>query len=184
MTSAERLQSRSFAEFLAGEQLSQVRHEWVGGRTYAMAGGSERHSLAIQQVFLAVHGGARAAGCRAHICDRLLHTASAAYYPDVFVTCGLAADTYHDADATLVVEVLSPSTMEHDRREKAIAYAGLPSLRHYLLVDPIYVRMELATRVGDILTWGAYGSGSVVFLDYGQLVLDDFYGALDAQATT
>ena len=43
--------------------------------------------------------------------------------------CGPAANRLYEADASLVVEVLSPSTQDTDRREKAAAYATLPGLR-------------------------------------------------------
>lgn len=55
------------------------------------------------------------------------------YYPDVFVHCGSAvassAKVVHDA--ALIVEVLSESTAEIDRREKLVAYQKLPGLRGY-----------------------------------------------------
>ena len=45
------------------------------------------------------------------------------YYPDVFVYCGSSSanDEKVAQDATLVVEVLSESTVEIERREKLVA---------------------------------------------------------------
>ncbi len=59
-TSAEELPLVTFEDFLAGEQLSERRHELVGGRVYVMAGGSERHDLMAGLVYEAVAPGARA----------------------------------------------------------------------------------------------------------------------------
>ena len=68
----------TFEDFLSGEVASEVRHELVGGRLYAMAGGTERHDLAAQAVWEAVVAGARRSGCRAFVGNRLLKTPSTA----------------------------------------------------------------------------------------------------------
>jgi Uma2 family endonuclease len=56
-------------------------------------------------------------------------------YPDVSVICGRQQflDSRQDsfADATLVVEVLSPSTRNYDRGEKFLFYRSLPSFSEY-----------------------------------------------------
>ncbi len=183
-SAAEELRSVTFEQYLEAEQRSEVRHEWVGGRIYAMSGGSERHALASQQVFLSLRPGARAQGCRAFSNDRMIRSGGVAYYPDFLVVCGPAGDVHHEVDATLIVEVLSPSTRDRDRREKAMAYSTLPSLQQYLLVDPLYRQIEVAVLGPDGLRWQAHGSGDVVSTAYGLLVVDDFYDELDAEATT
>jgi Uma2 family endonuclease len=62
-------------------------------------------------------------------------TATATMYPDAIVVCGpidLAEDQVRAP--TVVVEVLSRSTEDHDRGAKWVAYRDLDALRHYLLV--------------------------------------------------
>jgi Uma2 family endonuclease len=58
-------------------------------------------------------------------------------YPDVMVTC-------HPDDVeaervmrhpVLIIEILSPSTADHDRSWKFRQYQQLPSLQHYVLVS-------------------------------------------------
>lgn len=184
MSTAEELPEITFAEFLRHEHASQRRHELVGGRIYVMSGGSERHDLVAGLVYEALAPGARSAGCRPFTSNRLVKMANAAYYPDAMVVCGPAADRHWERDADFLVEVLSPSTRDVDRREKAAAYATLPSPRGYLLVDPDQRRMELATKGPDGLRWQAYGPGHVVFTPFGPLVVDDLYDAVDRTATT
>ena len=53
----------SFDSFVEEEQSSERRHELVGGRIYAMAGGSERHDLAAGLLYELLAPGARSAGC-------------------------------------------------------------------------------------------------------------------------
>jgi Uma2 family endonuclease len=149
-----------------------------------MAGGSERHDLAAGLVYEALAPGARAAGCRPLIANRLVRLGAAAYYPDVLVVCGPAAHRLYETAVTVAVEVLTPSTADVDRREKAAAYSTAPSLAGYLLVDPERSRIEVAVRTPDGLRWAAYGPGSVVVLAYGVLDVDSLFGALDLTATT
>ncbi len=76
----------SFDSFVEEEQRSERRHELVGGRIYAMAGGPERHDLAVGLLYEFLAPGARLAGCRPFTSNRLVRTrAGNAYYPDVMV---------------------------------------------------------------------------------------------------
>lgn len=144
----------SFEEFCEAEGRGDRRHELVGGRVYAMAGGSERHDLIAGLLYEAMARNARTAGCRAFLANRLLRTmAGNAYYPDLMVVCGAAFHRLYEQDPTLVVDVLSRSTEDVDRREKAQAYATCTSLRQYVLVDPDHRRIEVASPVGETLTW-------------------------------
>lgn len=175
-----------FDDFVAAEQRATVRHELVGGRTYLMAGGTERHDVLVNAVSDALRPGARSLGCRTFSSNRLVRTRDdSGYYPDFLVTCRRAADSRFEADADLVVEVLSPSMVDRDRREKAIAYATLPSMQLLLLVDQDGRRIEVARFVGDrIAGWDAYGPGSVVLTPWGDLDVDALYEAADAETST
>jgi Uma2 family endonuclease len=175
----------SFEEFCAAEGRGDRRHELVGGRVYAMAGGSERHDLAAGLLYEAIARNARTAGCRAFLANRLVRTmAGNGYYPDVMVVCGPAAHRLYEQNPTLVVEVLSRSTEDVDRREKAQAYSTSTSLRQYILVDPDHRRIEVATPTGDVLAWAVIGPGDVLDTGYGIVDIDAFYDELDLTATT
>ncbi len=80
--------------------------------------------------------------------------------PDVFVVCGKVADVQFEADATVAVEILSPSTRSQDRREKVRSYGSLASITHYVVVEPDVRRMEVAHwDLARDLTWVTLGPG-------------------------
>jgi Uma2 family endonuclease len=176
----------SLEEFLDGEQSSERRHELVGGRVYGMAGGSERHDLVAGIIYETIAAGARSRGCRPFISNRLVHTPSGnTYYPDVLVACGSAPHRLYETGPVLVVEVLSHSTGDVDRREKAVAYAEATSVRLLLLVDPDARRIEAARPAGGrIDDWTVYGRGDVVVTGYGDIDVDALYDTVDQTATT
>ena len=174
----------TLADYLAAEDVSEVRHEWVGGRVYAMSGGTERHGLMAGEVSAALRAGVRAAGCRYFQEGQRLFADRASYYPDVFVVCGPRGHAQYETDAVLVVEVLSPSTRHTDRREKTKAYASLPSLQLYVLVDPDRRHVEVAEPTPEGLRWTSYGPGGVVTTPYGPLSVDDLHASLDVMVST
>jgi Uma2 family endonuclease len=182
----EAIAATSFDDFVAAEAASPVRHELVGGRVYVRAGGTERHDLTAQALWEQLIPGARAAGCRAFVGNRLLRTPSAAtYYPDVLVTCGPAADDRYETVASLVIEVLSPSTERSDRREKAESYARIDSPETYVLADPNFRWLEVAERDSrGGWRWRAVGPGDVWISRFGDVDIDALYDAVDADATT
>jgi Uma2 family endonuclease len=61
-----------------------------------------------------------------------------AYEPDVLVYCGEppAANSMIVANPIIVVEVLSPTTAHSDTSAKLIGYFKVPSVAHYLIIDP------------------------------------------------
>jgi Uma2 family endonuclease len=60
------------------------------------------------------------------------------YEPDAMVFCGthLDPDALEVNDPVILVEVLSPSTQHIDVGRKLTGYFSLPSVVHYLIVDP------------------------------------------------
>ncbi len=61
-----------------------------------------------------------------------------AHEPDALVYCGpeLADDALEVPNPVIVVEVASPSTRKLDATVKRDGYFTLPSVHHYLIVDP------------------------------------------------
>jgi Uma2 family endonuclease len=64
--------------------------------------------------------------------------AQTAFEPDASVVCGPRRpdDTIVVSDPVIVVEVLSPSTAAMDHGRKLSDYFSLPSVEHYLILDP------------------------------------------------
>ncbi len=127
----------SLEEYLEFERNSPVKHEYVGGHVYAMAGVTRRHSRLTGNIFRKLADAAGDGPCRVHQKDMQVPTPDGPwYYPDIVVACGQEPDDPYIEDAPCVlVEVISPTTESIDRREKLLAYRRIPSLRAYLLVE-------------------------------------------------
>lgn len=146
----------SEAEYLALEEQSRVRHEYVDGSVYTTAGGSQRHNRIALNAASSLLSALRGKPCQVFISDVKLKVAydNAYYYPDVMVACGaaerIAGDEQSLNDPVLVVEVLSPGTETIDRREKLAAYRRLPTLLEYVLVNQDSQQVEIYRRQDDI----------------------------------
>jgi len=125
-------------EYLQGELRSDVRHEYLAGEVYAMAGAGEKHNRISLNIAFHLRAASRGKTCGVFISDMKLRidASDSFYYPDVLVSCDPAdTQSLFKRLPCLLVEVLSPCTEAIDRREKLLAYRKLPSLRHYLLVS-------------------------------------------------
>lgn len=127
-------------EFLAGEELSDVKHEYLNGVVHAMAGGKGRHSLLGVNLVVALHAGLRGKKCRAYNSDMLVRVQRGddlrLYYPDAMIICRQAPlEQHYQEEPAVIFEVLSPSTARTDQGEKRAAYLTIPTLEAYVLVD-------------------------------------------------
>lgn len=143
-------------DYLAWERAQPVRHEYVRGDVYAMAGASDAHVTIAGNLYTALRQHLRGTPCRTYIADMKLRIAAADafVYPDVFVTCAAADRARPEVkeEPVLVVEVLSPSTGGYDRGLKFAWYRTLPSLREVALVDSERISVEVFRR-GDDGRW-------------------------------
>jgi Uma2 family endonuclease len=183
---SEAVQLLGWGEFLDLEASGQ-RHELVGGRAFAMAGGSERDDVIAGLMTLELATATRRGPCRTFSQNRLVRTPRGnGYYPDVLLCCQPAAHRLYETDADVIVEVLSDSTDSVDRREKAAAYAELDSLRCYVAVDPRVRRVEVGWRdAGGGWRWDVVPAGGVIDLGGHALIDHDaLYDELDVKAST
>jgi Uma2 family endonuclease len=161
----------SFAEYLAFEASSNVKHEYLDGHIYAMAGGTPDHAALAAAVIGLLFPQLRDGPCRALDADLRVRIAATglATYPDVTVVCGpreLDPDDPHAVtNPTLIVEVLSPGTEDYDRGDKFEHYKRLPSLRQYVIVSYREHRIEVWSRTsGDAWTRAIGSDGDKVAL--------------------
>lgn len=145
----------TYDEYLTFERDSEMKHEFVDGEIYAMAGGSLRHSALASRISAALES-ARPSDCIAFQSDmrlRVLATGRATY-PDASMVCGpIQLDPADPGGTTitnpsLLVEVLSPSTEEVDRGSKLEDYQRIPSLQEYVLVSQ-HPRVEIYRRLSS-----------------------------------
>jgi len=143
------------ADYLALEASSNVKHEYLDGQIYGMAGGTPEHAALAASVIGLLFGQLRGGRCRAHDADLRIRVRETGLttYPDVTVVCGPreldSEDPYAVTNPTLLVEVLSRSTEEYDRGDKLEHYKRLPSLRQYVLVSHRAREIEVWTRADD-----------------------------------
>jgi len=140
-------------DYLAGEAVSPIKHEYVAGEVFAMAGASEEHVTIALNVAVLLRAHVRGGPCRVYIADMKLcvERVRAFFYPDVFVTCEAAdaAEPTVKARARVVVEVLSESTEAYDRGAKFASYRQLPTLEEYVLIDSRIRCVEVFRRHPD-----------------------------------
>lgn len=126
----------------------EQRWELLDGDPVLMAPQSERHQSIVANLLQALSGPAKARQCRALpglgiLSDQNDHYAP---IPDVVVRCGPLARDGYARDPIFVAEVLSPSTMDHDRGSKVRFYKSVPSLRTILLIYQEEDRIEVWRR--------------------------------------
>jgi Uma2 family endonuclease len=142
-------------EYLAIEREAPHRSEYIGGRMFAMAGATANHARIVRNALTSLDAALVDSPCEPFATDlRLYSLAHQVYtYPDILVTCGSQQflDERWDTvtDATLIIEVLSPSTSNYDRAEKFEYYRSLPSFAEYLLIRQDRIGVEHHTRQAD-----------------------------------
>lgn len=127
-------------EYLEGEPLSDVRHEYFDGSVRAMAGASVRHNLACSFVAQALRNGLAGGPCKTFMIDVKIRTKARQkdlfYYPDVMVCCD-PRDRHplYREHPKLVVEVLSHDENK-DLVEKYYVYQQIESIEEYVIIRP------------------------------------------------
>jgi Uma2 family endonuclease len=149
MSAGALVKKMSIPEYLAFEEASKERHEYLRGEVYAMAGGTPEHGAIAAAVTIALGSALQGRPCRVFNSDVRVRCEETDLftYPDVFVVCGKLERSVRDADSVtnpiVVVEVLSPSTESYDRGAKAQHYLRIPALREYVLVNHALRRVEV-----------------------------------------
>jgi Uma2 family endonuclease len=142
----------TFDEYVRLEQDSPIKHEYVAGRIYAMAGGTPDHGRLAFEIGTAIGAAIRGGRWRGQSSDVRIRAGKTglATYPDLSVVCGPRELAPDDASSvtnpTLLVEVTSKSTEEYDRGEKFEHYKEIASLREYVLVSHRERAVEVRRR--------------------------------------
>ena len=150
--------SYSQKEYLALERAASTRSEYLDGQIHALAGASRRHNLINLYIGAELRAQLRRRPCEVYASDmRVKVPATGLYtYPDVVAVCG--EPVFEDAELdtllnpTLLVEVLSESTADHDRGARFEHYCSVASLREVLFVSQHHVHVVRYERQPDD-TW-------------------------------
>jgi Uma2 family endonuclease len=128
-------------DYLAWAQSHPGRYELSDGEVIAMSPEGAGHAAVKYAVQTALLAGIRARGLPGHMLPDGMTVRideRTAYEPDALVYCGerLAPSALEVPAPVVVVEVLSPSTRRIDALAKLAGYFRLPSVAHYLIIDP------------------------------------------------
>lgn len=141
-------------ERLCEEAEEGERLEYIDGQVIRMmvGGSTAHHALTRRLDNLIAERLAPGGPCTSFRETMRLQAGTARFYPDVFVSCGESkeadAETKSIRSATVILEVLSPSTEQYDRGRKWLKYQALPELMHFALVAQDQRRVEAFHRDG------------------------------------
>lgn len=154
MGAALKLNLISVEDYLAGELESEIKHEYLGGVVYAMAGARNNHNVIEGNIFASLHFRLRGKRCRPWNSNTKIRvqlpTQIRFYYPDNSVVCDENSrdQTYQD-NPVVIFEVISKSTRRIDEGEKKDAYLMIPSLKVYAIVEQESAAMVVFRRTAS-----------------------------------
>jgi Uma2 family endonuclease len=164
------------AAFYSWSRHQAGRFERIDGRPVAMAPERRAHVRMKQTLWAALRDGLRAAGspCEAFVDGLTVEIGEDGdFVPDVLVDCGGGSDDDTVAhQPVVVVEVLSPGSGRSDTGYKLAGYFTVPSIAHYLIVDPDRGRIVHHARADDGTVRTAIVSGGRLTLDPPGITLD------------
>lgn len=141
----------SIKDYLEGENFSDIKHEFVNGEVYAMAGASDRHYRIAMNIATKLDAHLAKSKCEAFMAEMKLQADEKTfYYPDVFVSCDKTIkSSFYREEPILIVEVVSPSTRQTDRREKLRVYQQIPTVQEYVIIEQDKMHLEIHRRQPD-----------------------------------
>jgi len=183
MNPRAQLHAYTYADYMAHEVASNVKHEYLDGEIYAIAGGTPEHASLAMVIGSSLVTQLEGKPCRVFSSDLRVRVAETGLttYPDVSVVCGpLERDTESEEtvlNPTVLVEIMSDGTERYDRGEKFEHYKRIPSFQEYVLVSQKEPWIEVWRRQGDSWTYQEGRAGARVILQSidCQLVVDELY---------
>ncbi|WP_414530825.1 Uma2 family endonuclease [Nodularia chucula] len=137
-------------EYLEIEKSSQIKHEYIQGQIYSMAGASDAHVTITANLVTLLRNHIRGTGCRVYVADMKVRIESLNifYYPDIMVTCDQRDPKfdYFKRYPSLIIEVLSPSTEALDRGDKFSDYQEIETLQEYVVISQNRQRVDCFRR--------------------------------------
>lgn len=145
-------QTMTVEEYLVFEEASEIRHEFMDGKLYEMAGTTDYHNFICGNIYILLRQLLKGSTCKVFQENIKLRVLDKKYtYPDVFITCD-----ERDAQSRLIkqypsviVEILSDKTRVYDKTDKFIMYQNIPTLKHYLTVEPEKPLVEVYSLQDD-----------------------------------
>jgi Uma2 family endonuclease len=148
-------------EYLEFEHNSDIKHEYIDGEVYAMAGTTKAHNTISLNLAILLREKLKDSDCQTFMADIKVNVSNQKrfFYPDIVVTCDDNDDVnaYDVKFPKIIVEVLSESTEKFDRGKKFQYYRNIPSLQEYILISSQEYLIECFRRTkNDLWTLQTY----------------------------
>lgn len=162
MATASKITLISTDDYLANELKSDVKHEYIDGQVYAMAGAHSNHNRITATLVRKIGNHLDGKPCQPYASDMKVKIGTKFFYPDVLVDCS-DINGYFTENPKLIIEVLSKSTRRTDKTIKLMAYTQIPSLEEYVLIDQDMVEIEVLQRNAGWIPKSYYLGDNVTF---------------------
>jgi len=177
----------SVDEYLEGEILSEIKHEYIDGEVYAMAGASTKHNLISSNTLYELKSQLKQNNsfCDVFSSDMKVKVNSdittSFYYPDVMVCCeNNKGDDHYQNTPVIIVEVLSQSTRKNDYTTKMHHYFSIPSLQEYVLIEQDICQVQIYKRSDDWKSKAYFPGDEINFESINSTVsVEDIYYHVD-----
>ena len=136
-------------DYLEGEKVREMKHEYFDGEIFAIAGASRRHQRLTTNTLVAIANHLKDTPCEAFSSDMKVRADNGKkyFYPDVLVSCTKSdGDSHFEESPHLIIEVLSNSTRKFDQTLKRLVYQNFPSLEEYVLIEQDRVEIQVFRR--------------------------------------
>ena len=158
-------------EYLEFESHSDIKHEYIDGEVYAMAGTGGVHNIISGNLYMSLRNSLQGSACRTYFADMKVKLGQGQkfFYPDLVITCDQRDEPTlsYVTFPTVIIEVLSESTEKFDRGKKFQYYRTIPSLQEYILVSSQEYLIECFRRTkNDLWTLQTYeGLGAIIRIE-------------------
>lgn len=170
-------------DYLKKELHSEIKHEYIDGYVYAMAGASDNHNKISGNIFSELKTALKKknSACVVYTADMRLKQRSKYYYPDVMVVCNADnKDKYNKTAPVILVEVLSDSTRKKDLTTKRFYYQNIPSLKEYVLIEQDKAEIHVCRRKEHWQSRYYYLGDEISFESIGVTIrVEDIYYQVD-----
>lgn len=153
-------------EYLEIEQHSDIKHEYINGEMWAMAGAKRNHNEITSTLTRHLGNHLDGTPCSVFVSDMKVKVNHNFFYPDVMIACDDEHD-YYTEKPRIIFEVLSKSTEKFDKSLKFTAYKTITTLQEYVLIQQDSAEIMVCRRnnswaaefffLGDEVTFESIG---------------------------
>ena len=164
-------------DYLQGELLAEIKHEYIDGQVHAMAGASENHNLLSVNIATELKTRLKGTPCRTFIADMKVKVGANFFYPDVMVVCQEDnGNEYYKTAPVIIVEVLSKSPRRFDQTDKRLRCQRIPSLEEYVLIEQDKGEIQVFSKKDQWQSFYYYLGDDITFSSLGVTVrVEDIY---------